>query len=41
MYANADTLDAPADVRRAIDELYARAHAAGLLDAPIRAEFAP
>ena len=31
MYANDDTLDAPADVRRAIDELYARAHAAGLL----------
>ena len=31
MYANADTLDAPDDVRRAIDELYARAHAAGLL----------
>jgi 1,4-dihydroxy-6-naphthoate synthase len=43
MYANADTLDAPPDVRRAIDELYARAHAAGLLapPAPTRAEFAP
>jgi 1,4-dihydroxy-6-naphthoate synthase len=43
MYANADTLDAPADVRRAIDELYARAHAAGLLapPAPVRADFAP
>jgi 1,4-dihydroxy-6-naphthoate synthase len=41
MYANADTLDAPADVRRAIDELYARAAAAGLLPAPVAAEFAP
>jgi 1,4-dihydroxy-6-naphthoate synthase len=41
MYANADTLDAPADVRRAIDEMYARAHAAGLLDAPVRVELAP
>jgi 1,4-dihydroxy-6-naphthoate synthase len=36
MYANADTLSPPDDVRRAIDELYARAHAAELLgpDAP-------
>lgn len=41
MYANADTLDALADVRQAIDEMYARAHAAGMLDAPVRAEFAP
>jgi 1,4-dihydroxy-6-naphthoate synthase len=41
MYANADTLDAPADVRTAIDELYARAHAAGLLERAVRAEFAP
>jgi 1,4-dihydroxy-6-naphthoate synthase len=40
MYANADTLDAPADVRRAIDVLYARAHDAGLLDRAVRAEFA-
>ena len=40
MYANADTLDAAADVRRAIDELYTRAHAAGLLDRAARAEFA-
>jgi 1,4-dihydroxy-6-naphthoate synthase len=31
MYANADTRDAPDDVRRAVSELYARAHAAGLL----------
>jgi 1,4-dihydroxy-6-naphthoate synthase len=41
MYANADTLDAPADVRIAIDEMYARAHAAGLIAASVRAEFAP
>lgn len=40
MYANADTLDAPADVRRAIDEMYARAHAAGLIETLVRAEFA-
>jgi 1,4-dihydroxy-6-naphthoate synthase len=40
MYANADTFDAPDDVRRAIDVLYARAHAAGLLDRAVRAEFA-
>jgi predicted solute-binding protein len=40
MYANSDTLDAPADVRRAVDELYTRAHAAGLLDRPAHAEFA-
>jgi 1,4-dihydroxy-6-naphthoate synthase len=31
MYANADTLDPPGDVPRAIDEMYARAHAAGLM----------
>jgi len=41
MYANEDTLDAPHDVRRAIDHLYSRAHAAGVLDREIRAEFAP
>jgi 1,4-dihydroxy-6-naphthoate synthase len=41
MYANADTLDPPADVRTAIDTLYARAHAAGLLDSAVRVEFAP
>jgi len=39
MYANRDTLDAPADVRRAIDEMYARGHAAGLFDAPVTPEF--
>jgi 1,4-dihydroxy-6-naphthoate synthase len=31
MYANADTLSPPDDVRVAIGELYARAHAAGLI----------
>jgi 1,4-dihydroxy-6-naphthoate synthase len=41
MYANADTLDAPEDVRRAIDELYARGYRAGLLAGEARAEFAP
>jgi 1,4-dihydroxy-6-naphthoate synthase len=40
MYANADTLDAPEDVRRAIDEMYARAHRAGLLPVETRVEFA-
>jgi 1,4-dihydroxy-6-naphthoate synthase len=41
MYANADTLGAAPDVRVAIDTLYARAHAAGLLDAAVRVELAP
>jgi 1,4-dihydroxy-6-naphthoate synthase len=41
MYANADTLDAPADVVRAIDELFAQGRAAGLLPADARAELAP
>jgi 1,4-dihydroxy-6-naphthoate synthase len=41
MYANADTLDAPADVRRAIDVLFERGRAAGLLPADARADFAP
>jgi 1,4-dihydroxy-6-naphthoate synthase len=41
MYANADTLDAPADVRRAIDELYRRGAEAGVLPKGVRAEFAP
>ncbi len=41
MYANADTLDAPPDVRRAIGLLYARAAAAGLIEGPCDAEFAP
>ncbi len=40
MYANSDTLDPPEDVREAIDALYARAHAAGLLDRPYRVELA-
>jgi 1,4-dihydroxy-6-naphthoate synthase len=41
MYANADTLDAPADVRRAIDDLYERAFASRLIDRAVPAEFAP
>jgi 1,4-dihydroxy-6-naphthoate synthase len=41
MYANADTLDAPADVRVALDTMYARAHAAGLLERAVRVDFAP
>jgi 1,4-dihydroxy-6-naphthoate synthase len=41
MYANADTLDAPPDVRRAIDELFARGRAAGLLPDGGVADFAP
>jgi 1,4-dihydroxy-6-naphthoate synthase len=40
MYANADTLDAPVDVRRAIEELYARASAARLLDPVPSVDFA-
>jgi 1,4-dihydroxy-6-naphthoate synthase len=41
MYANADTLDAPADVRKALEELFARGRAAGLIPADVRAELAP
>ncbi|MBX3185953.1 MAG: hypothetical protein KF819_03015 [Labilithrix sp.] len=41
MYANADTLDAPADVRRAIDELFTRGRAAGLVPDGARPDFAP
>jgi len=41
MYANADTLDAPADVRRAIDELFRRGADAGVLPKDVRADFAP
>jgi 1,4-dihydroxy-6-naphthoate synthase len=41
MYANSDTLQAPADVRTAIDELFARAYGAGLMDGPVKAQFAP
>jgi 1,4-dihydroxy-6-naphthoate synthase len=41
MYANADTLDAPADVRRALDELFTRGRAAGLIPPDVRAELAP
>ncbi len=41
MYANEDTLDAPADVRKAIDVLFERGRSAGLLPADARADFAP
>jgi 1,4-dihydroxy-6-naphthoate synthase len=41
MYANSDTLDAPADVRRAVAELYSRAFRAGLFATEPRVEFAP
>ncbi|MEA2750883.1 MAG: 1,4-dihydroxy-6-naphthoate synthase [Myxococcales bacterium] len=41
MYANADTLDAPADVRRALDELFARGRAAGLIPSDVRVDLAP
>lgn len=41
MYANADTADAPADVRRALDELFARGRARGLISNDVRAELAP
>jgi 1,4-dihydroxy-6-naphthoate synthase len=41
MYANADTLDAPDDVRRALDELFARGRAAGLIPKGVRVELAP
>jgi len=40
MYANVDTLDAPADVCQAVDVLFERAHEAGLLPDRVRAEFA-
>lgn len=41
MYANADTLDAPDDVRRALDELFARGRKAGLIANDAKAELAP
>ncbi len=41
MYANADTLDAPPDVREAIAQLYARAAGAGFADRAVPVEFAP
>ena len=40
MYANEDTLAMAPDVRRAIDELFARARAAGLLSSAA-VEWAP
>ena len=41
MYANADTLDAPDDVRRGLTELFSRAAQRGLVPAHARADFAP
>jgi 1,4-dihydroxy-6-naphthoate synthase len=41
MYANQDTLAMAPDVRRAIDELFSRARAAGLLDGATAVEWAP
>ncbi len=41
MYANEDTLEAPADVRKAIEVLFERGRRAGLLPADARADFAP
>ena len=41
MYANEDTLDAPADVRKAIEVLFERGRGAGLLPGDARADFAP
>lgn len=41
MYANADTLDAPDDVRRALEELFSRGRAIGILPSDARVELAP
>jgi predicted solute-binding protein len=41
MYANVDTVTFAPDARAAVDELFARASALGLLPAGLRAEFAP
>jgi 1,4-dihydroxy-6-naphthoate synthase len=41
MYANDDTLGYPDDARRAVDELYARGLAKGLLPESARADWAP
>ncbi len=41
MYANADTLDAPADVRQALNELFSRGRSANLIPAGVRVELAP
>ncbi len=41
MYANEDTLDAPADVRRAIAVLFERGQKAGLIPEDARLDFAP
>jgi 1,4-dihydroxy-6-naphthoate synthase len=41
MYANADTLDYGAEGRRAIVELLARGHAAGVIPHAVAVDFAP
>ncbi len=41
LYANADTADAPEDVREGVRELFRRAHAAGLHAKPVQVEYAP
>lgn len=41
LYANDDTLNAPADVRKAVEELFTRAHAAKLHPDLVRVEYAP
>jgi 1,4-dihydroxy-6-naphthoate synthase len=41
MYANDDTLGYPEDARRAVTELFARGHAAGLLSGSARVDWAP
>jgi 1,4-dihydroxy-6-naphthoate synthase len=41
MYANEDSRAFRDDARRAVGELFTRAHAAGLLDHPVAPEFAP
>ncbi len=41
LYANADTADAPEDVREGVRELFRRAHAAGLHERLVTVEYAP
>lgn len=41
MYANADTLDLPADARQAVGKLLEEAHRVGLVPSVVRAELAP
>ena len=41
MYANDDTLEMPDDARRAVEELFRRGSAAGVLGPDARVEWAP